>query len=992
MTITDRVSSPRFVGRREELARLEALLDAARSGDPMTALVTGDAGIGKTRLVAELARRAQTVGVQVLTGCCANVADDVLPFGPLVDVLDQTVRTHGVGRVLELAGPTGDELVRLAPALGVGRSQPLETTRASGTRMYQALTALLTGLAARKPLLLVIEDLHWIDRSTRDLLTLLVRSLRGRVMVVMTVRSDELPETDPLHRFLAEMERAGAARVRLSGLGRSDQARQIGAILGVPPSSDLVDRVHGRAEGNPFFAEELLAFDGSADDLPLSVRELLVSRVRSLPEAALEVAQVGALAGRGMTHGLLAATTELTDGGLEQAIRTLVDHHVLVPEGFSDVLSFRHALLRETIRSTILPGAALRIHTRLATALTERPDLGATDGYGVAARVARHWHLAGDKHRTLVSSLVAASSAEEALAWPTALTNYERAISLLDVLPDANTLLEKPRYQVLWAAAETAHLSAHPDRAAQLIRAAISAIDVDRPESVDLDLHHAYLHERLGRYLWMAADGVASLAAYEQAIELVPTHEATCWQAAIYSGYGQILMLLGRFHDSIAWCERAIEITHQVEFARSTEGHARNTLGVGLAYLGDVDAGIEHLRVARTIAEEEFDDVDDIARAIVNLHTVLFDAGRLEEAAEIAVTGIETIDGLGLARRKGVWCRCDAASALLELGRTDEAGSLMEQAVDLQPAGIDAVRSALVRGELALQVGDTTAADAHLAQALEGGRAILDGQLNAPVYTALVERRLLDDPRAALVLAEEGRRRLATDEDAAFCVPLQAAAVRAAAQAALDPCGDRADAETAIAAGRSWFAAAREAVARDPAAKPAPAAHLCTAEAELTRAEGRSSPPAWTRAADSWEALRRPYRRAYCLWRRAEALLGEGDRDAAAVALHEAGAVANQIGAEGLKAEIADLARRARLRRTDPSSDRPDGTATPLTPREREVLVLVAEGQTDRQIGETLFISHRTVERHVSNVLAKLGASTRTEASAIAGRERLLLH
>ena len=184
-----RAFSPTFVGRQEELARLEALLDAVRGGSKAVVLVAGEAGIGKTRIIEELARRAGAFEAVVLTGGCVPVGGEVLPYAPFVEILGDLVRERGVAEVLELAGPTGDELARLVPVLAIGGAPP-PYSRASAGKLYQALMSLISGLARRRPVIFVVEDLHWADQSTRDLLTLLTSHLRGRVLALLSFRTD----------------------------------------------------------------------------------------------------------------------------------------------------------------------------------------------------------------------------------------------------------------------------------------------------------------------------------------------------------------------------------------------------------------------------------------------------------------------------------------------------------------------------------------------------------------------------------------------------------------------------------------------------------------------------------------------------------------------------------------------------------------------------------------------------------------------------------
>jgi DNA-binding NarL/FixJ family response regulator len=555
---------------------------------------------------------------------------------------------------------------------------------------------------------------------------------------------------------------------------------------------------------------------------------------------------------------------------------------------------------------------------------------------------------------------------------------------LLDVVPGADALLDRPRYRLLWSAAETAYLGGDPELAAQLVRQAIAAVDTTQRD------HHAYLYERLGRYLWMAADGEAALAAYEQAIALAKDQPASQWHASIVSGYSQVLMLAGRFAESMPYARRAIAMAQELEDARSIEGHARNNLGVDLALLGHPEEGIAELAEARAIAEEVRDDVDDIGRAIVNMNSVLLDSGRLREAAETALEGIPVVDGLGLRRRKGVWCRCDAAQPLLLLGRNAEALALTREALDLSPDGIDEVRTHMVHGQVLLRLGELTDAEDHLQLARDKAGRILDGQIHGPLYAALVEVHAWQgNLTEALALAEEGSARLLPAEDAAFSMMLYAAASSAAADSVIAQ-RFRASADPDDAAAvRTWVGLAEQAMARSPNPSSVSAGYARVARCELARASALPGERGWGEAAALWDDVGEPYRAALARLRQTEALLdgNSPDRPAARQALRKAWETSRMIGAAHLQAALADIARRARMRVGDEQSTAPAAEAPlRLTPREQEVLRHVAAGMTDRQIGERLFISHRTVERHVSSLLAKTGTRRRAELVALAHR------
>jgi ATP/maltotriose-dependent transcriptional regulator MalT len=403
---------------------------------------------------------------------------------------------------------------------------------------------------------------------------------------------------------------------------------------------------------------------------------------------------------------------------------------------------------------------------------------------------------------------------------------------------------------------------------------------------------------------------------------------------------------------------------------RSVEGHARCNLGVDLAYTGRLEEGIVELREARRIAEEQFDDVDDIARALVNLQSVLYDHGRFEEAAEVALENVRVTEMLGLQRRKGVWSRCDAIDVLLALGRFDEAGEQLAEAWQLQPQGIDAFRTHLEEGHLWLRRGDLDRARTALERAEAAGTRLIDPHLLCPLYVHLVEVAVEQgDHEAAARWSADGLGRLAEVQYAAHHAPLLAAAATAAVRA-----GRPGEARLLL------DRAAGLVLGNEVPGTPA------EIEVLAAQAEVAADAAAWREVAEAWEGMGEPYKAAYAHLRAGEELLGTGsDRDEAAEHLRRALVTARRIGADGVARRAEDLGRRSRLRvAAEP------GNPYGVTSREAEVLRLVAEGLTDRAIGGRLYISHRTVERHVSNLLAKLGADRRSELVVTALREGLL--
>ena len=372
MLVVMSMSSPVLVGRAAQLSALAAALAEAGHGHPATVLVGGEAGVGKSRLLAEFATRSRGDGTRVLTGGCLELGADGLPFAPFTAVLRELVRDLGAAGVADLLpGGATRELARLLPEFG--EPAPAEDAGEARARLFEQVLILLEQLAEISPVLLVIEDAHWADRSTRDLLAFLIRNQQALdgLLIVVTYRSDELHRTHPLRPLLAELDRVGwVRRMDLGRLSGPDTGELAARLLGHPPSPDLVAAVYRRTEGNPLFVEALLEF-GSG--LPESLRDLLVASVRRLPEETQDAVRVASAAGERTGHALLAAVTGLDLAGLAQVLRPAVAANVLLID--EDGFVFRHALIREAMNEELLPGESSQLHSRFAEAIAADPAL-----------------------------------------------------------------------------------------------------------------------------------------------------------------------------------------------------------------------------------------------------------------------------------------------------------------------------------------------------------------------------------------------------------------------------------------------------------------------------------------------------------------------------------------------------------------------------------------------------------------------------------------
>ena len=519
-----------------------------------------------------------------------------------------------------------------------------------------------------------------------------------------------------------------------------------------------------------------------------------------------------------------------------------------------------------------------------------------------------------------------------------------------------------------------------------------------RPPTRSADpVRSGLLLEELGRALWLIGDTHGSQAAYRDAVETIPVEPPTAERARALSGLGQILMLQAYYRESRDLCWEAIGIARMVG-ARAQEGHALNTYGNDLAALGDCAGGTAALREALEIARE-VRNADDIGRAYVNLTEESHDCGDSAYALAVTYEGIRTAEEIGIGHSYGYYIRLGGVSYAYSLGRWDEASQLLNEAIARGPTGLGAERYRLSESLRLLVSQGSETADAGLERAYELIDDVSEAQFMGPVHTAGAERELWRHaPRVALGLIERALDALAATDDQIETTHLCRIGAWAAADLADEGRATRDG--SAVTDARAWLERLDadltrvEAAALGEGMRRELAADRATLEAESKRLDGIADPAAWARVADLWDELERPYVAAYARWREAEAAILGGDRASATTALQASLATATRLGAEPLRGALEALGRRARISSTAVESSPASGPvadADPfgLTPREREVLALVADGRTNRQIAETLFISESTAGVHVSNILGKLGVANRVEAAAVAFRLEL---
>ncbi len=1028
--------------------------------------------MGVSRFLSEAASRLGTLsepfgllrGRALPAGADEPYAPVLRPLAALLDGLaDDELRT--------VLGTGAEDLVRLVPSLAerpaVRDLLPARPTVTSPERrqakVMEAILGVLGRLADRRPIVLVLEDLHHADDATRALVMFLARIARSqRLAVVATYQPDELTRSHPL---VADLGRAAdaprpPARLEMGPLGRDEIAGLIEGIEGERPSASALVLVAERSGGSPLVAEELIAArrELSGASLTGTLEDLVSARLSLRSPECRRVLRLLAPAGRPLDHARLAdvaAAFEALAGGrpprsagvrrrgdgvlepdLLAGLEEGIEHGLLAED--RDRVEFRHELIGRAVEADLLPLQRLRHHAALAVGLARSP-------YAAA----HHWVAARAPARAREAALQAAAMAHAVDAPQDELRLIELALSLSDIVVDGRArrrpeavpvarAMDVPWLSELQArAGEAAFAAGRAPRAVAFAEAAMAGLDKRRDR-----LALALLHDRLGRYRRNAGDQDGAVAAHRRAVDLVPAGPSPA-RATVLASLAQIRMLDGTFSEAERFAAEAILVAKSCgEAARAQETHATTTLGVSLGWSDDPEAGVALLHQARRMAEE-LGDVDELFRVYANLTTVLDLLGRRSEAVDVAYEGIDAARTAGLEAVYGNFLRGNAAESLFLLGRWPESRALSSTALEWSPAGVAFVNSVVNLAIVEIETRAGELAGRLLGQLLLELETVRDSQHAVPVYRAAASFALwsgdLVDARRA---ADRGWTLVRETEDWVLAAKMAATVAEVDAAAAAEA-AQRRDLAALAAARQRVAAVLAEASAAVTGSGVPPAigsrreadAYLATALAYRCRVDGEDEQVVWDAVASRWAALGNRYETARARWRQAEATLaaalGRRGRARASRPLLEAATIARELGAQPLLRELRDLAGRARLSlppEFEVVSTAEDGheptnghitnghavyepapvgaaagasavvrsvvgepvVARPntfgLSGREREVLGLIAEGRTNREIGQRLFISQKTVGVHVGNILSKLGVSGRVEAAAVAIR------
>jgi DNA-binding CsgD family transcriptional regulator len=960
-----------LVGRAEELAELLATVDAAHRSERPTAavaIVGGDAGVGKTRLLSELVTAANERNTLVLIGHCVDLGDTPPPYLPFSEAFARLAADHPdlVADVLS-AQPA---LARLLP----GRGSLSPDDRLDRGELFESVLGAFAFLAARTPLLVIVEDVHWADQASRDLLGFLfTRVGTERLAIVASYRSDDLHRRHPLRQTMAQWARIpSVTRIQLDPLAPPDVRSLVRAIHPEPLAESDLASIINRADGNAFFAEELVAAAEQCADtahLPWQLADLLLVRLDRLSADARALVRVAAVAGRRVSHSMLSEVADMPGDRLDDALRDAIDAHVLQLTPSGRGYTFRHALLAEAVYDDLLPGERVRLHAAYATVLSARSDRS-------AAELARHARASHDLPTAYSASVRAGDEAMSVAAPQEALRHYEAALELRGQLPDqdANSV------DLVVSLVDAALAAGHAARGRRLASQSLAELPSDAPDAVRAQLLYAVARaavdsESEGESMDAAADALR-LTAPEPSMFRVRA-------AALYS---RINLIRGREVDAERWAGEAIDAADALG-KPAAAAEARTTLAMLRRRVSEPTEVTAQLReiVEQTRANGE---VAAEIRGRYNLGSLFAEQGQLAEAEHAYETTWRRAQQLG---RPWSLFALDARAmvGILRYQRGDWDGALEAlDTADESPPDLAAGRLASAGLIVRVGRGEADASDGDALRELWPMESLIANGCILAMLEAHAQHRRAD---AALDLIDEAVALLGDvwqEEWFLGRIRISALGVMACAAAAHDAPGP-------VRSALVERAAALVADGRTAEQKGLPIGRQLGVEAVAwsARLEAEWAYLRWVAGIDAPDEKEH-----IAAWTEAIDAFGYGNVTEVARGRVRLAQVLRAAGRTAEAAAEADLARPAaramratalladlRALGTTPAASRqgPSGLGS-LTEREREVLDLLVDARTNRQIAARLYISEKTVSVHVSNILAKLGVRSRAEAAALA--------
>ncbi len=957
-----------LIGRTEELAQLSDVADRAVEDVAQMVLLSGDAGIGKSRLVGEFAARLEQSGWSTHLGHCIEFADRPLPFGPIVTIL-RSLLVDGPGDVRHMIGHHRADLRTLLPELG-GDGTAGASFAGDVDRLFDAIATTLAKAARDRPIAVVVEDIHWADSATRDLLAWLVHSLgRADILLVATERTGAVARTHPLRTWLAEQRRVpNVTSILLRGLSRPELEEQAWGILGHRPDTPLVEDLVERTGGNPYFARELLiAHRDGIDSLPSSLAEFLTSRIERLADDERTVLRATAVAGGGVTHSMLAAM--LPELAIDGIVRNLFDASVLVRDG--SAYTFWHALLRTAILDDLLPFEAADLHRRAAEAIDADPSRGSSPSD--LANLALHWGNAGDPERSLVTAVEAAAASAAVAAYETAAEMALQALRAWTAVDDPVELTGHRRDQLLLRAAEWLSNCYRSAEAADLIAEALAGWAASLPAS-----RRALVLAQVAPTLFHLGRPIEAAELLAEAEQLIGD-EVSPESAQVHHRVSKQAILDGQLRPALEAADRAIAIA-EAEGPAVVLVEALTTRALIIGITQELEAGVALAREARRLALAE-GLVSQVANTYRTEMLIFnFRHGRTQSCLDASAQGLEYADRHCGPRWRAEFT-LDLCYGYIEAGRLDDARPLLDELLTSRLDDLRRLTVLQVAGLHALSTGSLETAATFLADATR-----IADQYQSAQETGYQNR----------LLAELARRRLRLDEareriDWALKLQLASDNVTYTRDSIVEKVRI---VKACVALGMDgvdgMLAEAAELVDTFDGPGEANTAFRSLMELELASIHDPIDPEAATKTIGLLESCGFGYEAALVRLLLIDGLIASGThRSRLERETVELAEIATSCGMSWIAERVASLAKVARLKvdaehKTAPATQSTNRVAYPhgLTEREVDVLSLLAEGLTNKAIGQRLYVSPRTVSTHVSNLLAKLGVTNRGEAAA----------
>jgi ATP/maltotriose-dependent transcriptional regulator MalT len=947
-----------FVGREPELELIEQMLDGTCAGEARFLLVSGEAGIGKTRLLAELLAHAADRGCLALHGAAAEFERE-LPFGLVVDALDEYLESLDAHAFQRLAGEDLTELAGVFPALRLldaGSDHP--STAAERFRAHRAVCGLLEHLATRQPVVLALDDLHWADAASLELAShLLRRPPRAAVMVAATFRRGQIDRAlmSTIERGMREVDR----RVDLGPLPRSE-AR---ALVDDTPAAADYERFYEASGGNPLYLLELARMGSggeppvSAGDagVPAAVAAATAGELDALSASGRRLAEAAAVAGDPFELDLTAATADMAEGDVLEALDELIDHDLVRSTRVPRRFRFRHPLVRRAVYESCSPGARISAHRRSADALAARGAPATTRAHHVQ-HSAQHGDMAA------VAVLQEAGEAASRRAPVSAARWFEIALGLL---PETTPPAERVKLLMALAGSQAATGRFDESRAA-LLRSIELLSDADTSVRVPLIAACAAVEQMLGhheeaRERLTGALRELSEASSPQAVELTLHLAAGDFYRMDYQGMR-------------GWGERALAVAEPLDAPLTAA--SLSVLAVAAAFVGPVSEAEPHRARAAAIVDVLSDEqLEGRLDALTNLSAADLYLHRYEDAAA------HSRRGLAIARAAG---KGEVApflipvlvTALHTTGRVTEAAELLDEAVEA--ARLSGILEALgwnllSRAYVAVAAGDLELALNVAQESVEVTRELDDRLVSTYARWAFASALLetgQPGPATEMLLAAAAGEELPRIPEPWRAHYFELLTRSWLASGRLDEAERTAARATAVAQ-RVGLAAASAMADRAAAAVALAGGDAATA-ADRALAAGAQADQAGARVDAA---------RARTL--AGQALAASGSLQPAIAELEDAARELRACGARRYEAEAEQALRklgRRFSRRTRARDAGGEGIDT-LTARELEVARLVVDRHTNPEIARALFLSEKTIETHLHNIFRKLGVSSRADVA-----------